>query len=276
MGIKAKNYKLLQYPLNIMHEPHVHIRAKKYHLPKTDNTKSEIADGELLGDVYFYIPASLTNGAGTNWAAEDINSLAQEITAGSSDAKEGSVWSAISKYAGVGGKFLLDMTKNMAPGITSNLEKTTAGLSGHLLKPNSVLVLNNITRFFLNLNLEFSPQTPEEGEMVNRLLKTWKSWSLPTMEVDSARMWLDYPPIFDINISTKMAGVTSVSSKSFSPTNNMFAYENMVLENFSVTTNGGANESLFYEDGTPITCSVNLTFKALKPGWNSSGDSEGK
>jgi len=255
-----------QYPLNIKHEAHVHITTKTYHLPKTDNTTSEIAPSDRLAESYFYIPSALVNSAGTSWTPEDINNIAQEIVAGSKGVD--GFWNNVEKYSGVGGRFLIGAMDKIAPGATSSLTKTASGLGGKLLKPNSVLILNEIQRFNLNLTWELTPQSPEEGKMVQDIIKAWKKWSLPTLKVDSAKMWLDYPPIFDIKIKTGMAGVSPVSSKSFNPSEDLFAYQDMVLETFSATYNGGANEALFYEDGTPITTSFNLGFKALKPGWN--------
>ena len=256
----------LQYPLNVKHEPHIQITTREYKLPLTDNSSSEIVRGKILGQSYFYIPSSLTNAAGTNWVPEDINSVLQELAGGSKT--DGSFKDTVKRYLGAAGKDAMKLLDTIAPGTTSNVTKNVGALGGQLLKPNSILILNNIVRYSLNLTFELTPQTPEEGQMVMNILTQWKKWSLPTLATDNLRMWLDYPPIFDINIKTTSSGSLAVSSKSLEQTQNMFAYENMVLENFSATTNGGQNESLFYEDGTPITTTLNLLFKSLKPGWN--------
>lgn len=254
-----------QYPLNIRHESHIHIVTKKYHMPKTDNTSSEIKKGERLGDSYFYIPNSLASGSGTNWVPEDINALTQEAVGGST---ETSGVGTLTKWLGASAKTAIGLFEKIAPGVSTNVNKLSGATAGILMKPNSLLVLNSVQRYSLNLNFELTPQSPEEGRMVMEIIKKWREWSLPTLKIDSARTWVDYPPIFDIYVKTGSAGISAVSSKSFSPANDFFNYNDMVLENFSLTTNGGQNESLFYEDGTPITSNLTLLFKSLRPGWN--------
>jgi len=261
-----------KYPLNIDQDPHVRIITRTYALPGADNTTALIQDSRTIANSYFYIP-HLALGSSTTWGEENITNTmtnaAQSVAQGKGSLD--AVWEGL-KGLTVDAIGTID---SLSVGSVSNAKKTLAAATGALLRPNDVLILDSVGRFSINLSFELKAQSAKEGAEIQQILKNFRKWSQPTLTTEdgASHMTLEYPPIFDIVFNPKSAGLNTVGWKDLK--DGLFTYRNMVMESFNVSIAGGANESLFYYDGTPITAIMDLTFKSIRPGWNNeftSGD----
>jgi len=259
-----------KYPLNIDQDPHVRIITRRYSLPGADHSTAYVEKQNIvLANSYFYIP-HLALGSSTAWGEEHVSYTITE-TAQAIKQQEGAFSAALTGIKGLG----VDAIKSidsLAVGALGNAQKTGAALSGRLLRPNEVLVLDSVGRFSINLSFELKAQNAKEGDEIQRILKNFRKWSQPTLKTNegASNMVLEYPPIFDIVFNPKSAGLNTVSWKDLDQ--GLFTYRNMVMESFNVSIAGGANEALFYYDGTPITAIMDLTFKSIRPGWNNPED----
>jgi len=246
----------LTYPMNIKKFSHIKITAKTYSLPDADVPGDENKKSEKIKDCYFYIPTGLVQGVNSTWSVEEPSLLIQNF-------QGGNFWENLSK---TGKQMGLQMADKYAAGSVKNLKTNLGAKSGLTMKPTSVLVLDEVGRYSISLNFDLSPQSPEEGQMILRIIKYFREWSQPTLDTSGDKIWMKYPPIFDIYVNPQKGAKSGVSSKNVH--SDLFSYQNMVLEGYSATHGGGANETLFYNDGTPIQTTLNLTFKSLRPGWN--------
>jgi len=251
----------LYYPTYVKNGPHIIIRAKEYSLPACDETHSYIEYGSEIGIVYLYIPSGLSDAIGSSWNNENINETVQQgIAAWNGKASFGDMAAGLSRD-------IKSVVDGVSGGAASHALRNLSAIKGQLLRPNDVLVLDNVGRFTINLGWELQPQNSSEGSMVKDLIKYFRKWSRPSLKVEGGRQFLDYPPIFDILIRPTGGVGGSVSSSDLTP-DNLFFYSDMVLENYTSNFAGGSNEALFYDDGTPITTSLNLSFKSIRPGYN--------
>jgi len=246
----------LTYPMNVKQYSHIRITAKTYSLPDADVPGDQNKQSKTIRNCYFYIPTGLVQGVNSSWSVEDPSVLVQNF-------ESGNFWESLSTSAAQMG---LKLGEDFAAGSIKNLKSNLGAKKGLTMKPTSVLVLDEVGRYSMSLNFDLAPQTPDEGKMVLKIIKYFREWSQPTLDTSGDKIWMAYPPIFDIFVNPQKSSQGGVSSKNLHT--ELFHYTNMVLEGYSATHGGGANEALFYKDGTPIQTSLNLTFKSLRPGWN--------
>lgn len=247
---------ILTYPLDIKNSPHIRIVTKTYSLPNADIPGEKNVDSKVINRSYFYIPTNLTQGVNTSWTPEEPSVVGQNYKSGGGFIEQAKL---------IGGQLLFKMSDKLAPGASENIKTNMGALKGLAMKPTNVLILSEVGRYSINLNFDLTPQSPEEGDMVKRIIRSFRSWSQPTLNTAGAKLWMDYPHIFDISIHPNYDAAASAESSSGKE---LFHYNNMVIETFSATHSGGSNESLFYSDGTPVQTALTLGFKSLRPGWN--------
>ena len=257
----------LTYPLNIKQYSHVKITARTYALPDADIPGNVNKKSEKINDAYFYIPTGLTQGVSSSWSSETPSIIAQNA------AKQAAAsWGEIASSAGQIG---LKMADKYAPGTSANIKSNYGAFGGKTMKPTTVLVLDEVGRYAINLNFDLTPQSQAEGQMVMRIIESFRNWSQPTLDTSSGKkVWMEYPPIFDIFVQPQTENSGGVSSNDIK--GNLFYYENMVLEGYSAVHGGGANEALFYNNGVPIQTTLSLNFKSIRPGWNTTGKEKQK
>ncbi len=242
-----------EYPLGVKNDPHIRITARKYNFPKTDQSGSAIERGKIIGRSYFYIPAGIVQNTSSNWNAEDLGAVG---ALAEGNVLKGLVAAGISLVDGV------------SSGAISNAKKTLGATKGQMLAPNDVMVLGSVNRYSFMLTAQLAPQNAKEGLEVKKIIENYRKWSQPTMTPNGSKLWMDYPPMFDIFIRPTATSMASASSDEVIEGNNLFFYKDMVIDSFDVNYQGGTNETLFYRDGTPTLVSLRVGFKALRAGMN--------
>jgi hypothetical protein len=258
---------IYKYPWNARENPHILLQRFEYQLPSVDNSSSRagrvssgVNRGDAIDDIFVYIPSDLAENVQTSWDKEDISASIQAMTEGAGIV-EGLV---------AGGKDLLKGVESFAPGTLSNVTNNVAAGAGTVIRPNDILIISEIGHYEIDFQWDLEPNTPDEGVDVMNLVKRFRRWSQPTLRSNEGlgREILDYPPLFDIYIRPIRDAYGAASSEKDRSTNNLFFYQNMVISSFDVSYGGGANEALFYNDGTPIKMTLKVGFKALRGAWN--------
>jgi len=259
----------LLYPTYVKNNPHILITTKNYALPSADRNDANDIKTKRIANTYLYLPSNLADAVGSTWSSETMTETVQ--AAANNIAKLDRSKASLMDYAGaLGDGVMTGGWRDLVEGATKkiggeSIGKQVTAITGTMMKPNDVLVLDQIGRYSMNLTWDFYPQNAEEGEMVRNILRNFKNWSQPKLVPDGGILALNYPQIFDIYVKVNSKSVNKVTSSSIK--NSLFYYTNMVLENISISYSGGQNESLFYSDGTPTVSSMNLTFKSLRPGY---------
>ena len=246
----------MEYPMGVKDDPHIKITARKYKFPHTDTSSAQIdRSSEILGRGYFYIPAGLVQSVSSNWEVEDIGAVG--------NAAEGEWLKAVTSVG-------ISVANKFAPGGVAGAKKTLGALSGKLMAPNDVMVLGSVNRYSFVLSLQLSPQSALEGREVIKIINTFKKWAQPTLtsSLGDSKMWMEYPPMFDVFIRSKASSDAAASSDEIDPNNNLLFYRDMVIESFDVNFQGGTNETLFYRDGVPTLTTLRVAFKSLRAGLN--------
>jgi len=247
----------MQYPLGIKNDPHIKFVAREYNFPTVDHKSGAyIKKGKILARGYFYIPAGLTQATSSSWNQEEMGVMG--------NIANGDYWRAL-KDVGVG------LANRAAPGGVAHGTKVVGALGGKMVAPNDVLVLSSVSRYSMRLALQLAPQNAQEGKEVKKIINNFRRWSQPTLTTNKSKLWMHYPPVFDLLIRPKGSTMAAASSDTINENNNLFFYKDMIIESFDVQYQGGTNESLFYRDGTPILSTVTIGFKSLRPGYNLGG-----
>lgn len=257
----------LEYPLGVRNYQHVMLSAWEYGLPGVDNKRSTENRGKKLWNTFMYIPAALADRVSSSWEAEEISATAQSINdiAGASEI----MTMANLKQFGAGvGRDVFNAADKLAPGAVKSFNSNVAAHHGTLLRPNDVLVLSGISNNSITFNWTMSPKNAEEAKQIKQIIRTFKNAARPTLSgADS--VFMDYPPLIDVFIRRQVTTGEAQSRKGNQK--DLFSYNNMVIESFNVTYEGGANEALFYYDGHPIFTTMSISLKSIRPGYYTEG-----
>ena len=169
---------------------------------------------------------------------------------------------------------LLDETFGKNSNFRSQIAAVVAGKAfgadGSAIRPNTVLgratgeILNsNLELLFDSVNLRsfpfsmnFTPRTPEESMMVKHIIRAFKSSMAAkkgTSEVGQGGIFLRAPDVFQLRYLHRGKDHPFLNS-----------FKHCALTGMQVNyTNAGTYAS--YEDGTPVSINMNLTFKELNP-----------
>jgi len=251
----------LEYPLGARNQQHVMLSAYEYGLPGIENarTVSEIS-AKPIWTAYLYIPAELGDGVAASWEPEQI--LTATSAAGG---KASANWKDITK--GVLKDLAVAGDNKFAGG---SVRAQVAATSGTLLRPNDTLVLSGVGHNSITFAWTMSPQNAAEAAQIKDLIINFKNAGRPKMKADYPI--LQYPPIFNVYIKRSEGAGQKQSRKG--EQKDLFSYRNMVMESFSVTYGGGANEALFYHDGSPMLVTIQIQMKSIYPGFYFDGNGE--
>jgi len=245
----------MEYPENVKSNPHILLQPFNYKLPNANVGKEQwTKQGSAGEDIYLYVPTNFGDAVGSSWAVEDVSLAAKEAL---TDGDNGDILSGAARDIAQG------VMKKYAGGVSA-VDKYKAMGQGKFLNPSNLLILDSVGRYSITFNWLLVPQNAGESATCLNIIKELRKHSQPTVISAGDRFNLKYPPVFNIDINTKGAGTSSISSAD----TKLFSYEAMILENFTVNYGGGANEALFYENGMSITANLTASFKSILPAIN--------
>lgn len=144
------------------------------------------------------------------------------------------------------------------------LNQALARSSGQIINPNVELLFNGPTIRNFRFSFKMTPRNKDEANQIKLIIRALKKHMSPQLG-EGEQIFLKAPNIFELRYKNGRQ-------------NNKFLnrFKQCVLENMSVNYTG-ENVYATYEDGSPVSTVIDLTFKELEPIYSSDYEtSEGK
>jgi hypothetical protein len=142
-------------------------------------------------------------------------------------------------------------------GANVSLNQLLARGSGTILNPNMELLFNNVTLRTFDFSFKMTPRDENESTQVKSIIRSLKMNMAPSMGETASenlgRLYLHTPNIFELHYK---------KGNKLHPFLNRF--KQCALSDMKVNYTG-ENVYATYNDGTPISLVLNLTFKELVP-----------
>lgn len=143
-------------------------------------------------------------------------------------------------------------------GANTSLNQLLARTEGKILNPNMELLFNNVTLRTFNFSFKMTPRDENEATQVKSIIRSLKKNMSPKMgdvkaDAGLGRLYIKTPNIFELAYK---------KGNKLHPFLNRF--KQCALSDMSVNYTG-ENVYATYNDGTPISLVLNLTFKELVP-----------
>jgi len=133
-------------------------------------------------------------------------------------------------------------------------DQILARTTGEILNPNLELLFNGPTLRTFRFSFKFNPRSEEESKEVKGIIRCLKRNSAPKVQGASIEnTFLRTPSVFELTYK-----------QGTSPHSFLNRFKQCFLESVSVNYTG-SNTYATYDDGTPVSMIMNLTFKEIEP-----------
>ena len=136
-------------------------------------------------------------------------------------------------------------------GANVTLDQIITRQTGEIFNPNLELLFNGPTLRAFKFQFKMMPRNKDESDQVKRIIRTFKTNMAP--KTNQGRLFLNTPNIFELRYRQ---GATDHKF--------LHKFKQCVLQDLSVNYTGEGNYAT-YDDGTPISMVMDLTFKELEP-----------
>lgn len=232
---------MFEYPEGISGEAHISFRSKSWQPidPKTNTAEVKSAGGGFGCNLY--VPGGVTKSIGAKW---NVESTLQ--------AEAGSV---MGRALHATGTHLASKLGNFgSAGVSS--AKAAGGVALH---PNEMLLFQGTDHYNFSITFDLVPRTAGEASAIMGIVSGFNNALLPTQEQKGNSLFINFPAIFDITAIS--GGGSSIGTR----TKHLFSYQNMALLQMEVSYSNGTPSLLYFEDGTPVITTLNLTFQSIVP-----------
>ena len=137
-------------------------------------------------------------------------------------------------------------------GANVSLNQLLARSGGKILNPNMELLFNNVTLRTFRFSFKMTPRDEVESLQVKSIIRSLKK-NMAAKRVQESNLFLDTPNIFELEYK---------KGNRLHPF--LHRFKQCALSDMSVNYTG-ENVYATYNDGTPISLIMNLTFKELVP-----------
>ena len=152
--------------------------------------------------------------------------------------------------ADIATKFLTKEAVNLF-GANVTVEQLFQRTEGQIFNPNMELLFSGPTLRAFKFQFKMMPRNRDESNQVKSIIRTFKKNMAP--KTSSGRLFLNTPNIFELRYRQ------GESDHSF-----LHKFKQCVLQDLAVNYTGEGNYAT-YDDGTPISMIMDLTFKELEP-----------
>jgi len=133
-------------------------------------------------------------------------------------------------------------------------DQILARTQGEILNPNLELLFNGPTLRTFRFSFKFNPRSKKESDEVKGIIRCLKRNSAPKVQGASIEnTFLKTPSVFELTYKQGTA-----------PHSFLNRFKQCFLESVSVNYTG-SNTYATYDDGTPVSMIMNLTFKEIEP-----------
>ena len=233
---------------------------------------------KILHSIILPIPPNVQDGNAVSYSDSSMNALTAAIAGGSGDVMKeipkliggGDLNALKGKLGGRIDQTGLDLegaqdliTKQLAAsaagvfGGNVSLDQLQARQEGKIFNPNMELLFNGPTLRSFRFSFKMTPRSKEEAVEVRDIINTFKRSMAPKTVTSgnsgSQNLYLKTPDIFELKY------MQGGGEHSF-----LHQFKQCFLENMSVNYTAEGTYAT-YEDGTPISLVMNLSFKELEP-----------
>ena len=239
-----------------------------------------------LGTILLPIPSNIQDGNSVNYTDDSMNSLVGAALGGAEGIMKG-IPTAF-KDGGIEGAadYLLKQSQGTlnASGLTLenaqnlvtkyfagqavglfganvSINQLLARESGQVFNPNMELLFNGPSLRNFNFTFKMMPRSASEAEEIKQIIRFFKRGMAP--KAGSGNLFLKTPNVFELRYRQ------GNGEHQF-----LHRFKQCVLENISVNYTGEGVYST-YDDGTPVSMTMNLAFKELAPIYDIDYDSGG-
>jgi len=224
------------------------------------------------------IPSSISDSNSVSYQSSNLNSIAGAAVGGVMDIMESPkgaknfgdaignlgqrALSAFNNTAAAAGgaeeisKFVTRGLASKAVGI-ANINITPAQIlarsTGQILNPNMELLFNGPSLRTFRFQFKFVPRGPKEAEEIRNIIRTFKYHMAPKVD---GQTFLKTPDIFELRY--RQGG---------KPHSFLNKFKQCFLSSVNVNYTGEGNYTT-YDDGTPVSMIMDLTFQELEPIYN--------
>ena len=243
---------------------------------------------KILGNIILQMPSNIQDGNAVDYGESKMNTLigaaAGAISSGIdgagksvSELLQGNQEAAKAEFAkgvdGVKGAVGTDSSIMKAAGQFTTAKATSAALgalggnvstaqllarqTGNIFNPNMELLFNGPTLRSFNFSFKMTPRSPSEAEECKNIIRSFKSNMAPktknTGSIGGTGVFLKTPNVFELRY--KKGG----REHPF-----LHKFKQCFLTNISVNYTG---EGVYttYDDATPVSMTIDLSFKELEP-----------
>ena len=228
-----------------------------------------------ISTVLLPMPSNLQDGNSVSYNDSQMNSITAAAIGGftgaakagqaksGSDALEGvkKVFGATAVESGVAGlgmgnatdlatKYLAAQAVNIF-GANVTLEQIMSRQTGEIFNPNMELLFSGPTLRAFKFQFKMMPRNKDESDQVKRIIRTFKKNMAP--KTNRSNLFLNTPNIFELRYRQ------GESEHKF-----LHKFKQCVLQDIAINYTGEGNYAT-YDDGTPISMVMDLTFKELEP-----------
>ena len=228
-----------------------------------------------ISTVLLPMPSNLQDGNSVSYNDSQMNSITAAAIGGftgaakagqaksGSDALEGvkKVFGATAVESGVAGlgmgnatdlatKYLAAQAVNIF-GANVTLEQIMSRQTGEIFNPNMELLFSGPTLRAFKFQFKMMPRNRDESDQVKRIIRTFKKNMAP--KTNRSNLFLNTPNIFELRYRQ------GESEHKF-----LHKFKQCVLQDLQINYTGEGNYAT-YDDGTPISMVMDLTFKELEP-----------
>lgn len=226
------------------------------------------------------IPSSISDSNSVSYQSSNLNSIAGAAVGGVMDIMEGgaalgrmnfgdaignlgqralSAFNNAAAAAGGAEEIRKFVTRGLASkavgiaGINITPSQILARSEGQILNPNMELLFNGPSLRTFRFQFKFVPRGQEEAREVESIIRTFKYHMAPKVD---GQTFLKTPDIFELRY--RQGG---------QPHSFLHKFKQCFLSNVNVNYTGEGNYTT-YEDGTPVSMIMDLTFQELEPIYN--------
>ena len=182
-----------------------------------------------VATIQLYMPDSMEFQSGINYGEEDLLSATQEV---------------LSTFGGKVGTAIASVGSAMK----SSAAQIALKKFGYALNPQVQLLFQNIDFRDYTMSFVFSPNSKEEAQNIQKIIKTFRGWSAPQIVADTKGMFYKPPAVFDVSFWSNGSQNTKINR-----------IQRSVVT--SVDVNYAPNGWAAHSDGSPVQTTMTIQLK---------------
>ena len=284
---RKRNFEPLRYPNEILDDITDYLQINVIEYKSVANNDPEAAGNKFLGragsrrnngkniisTIILPIPSNVQDGNSVQYEDSRLNGLTGAVASFASgftkmDEKQlGSDFMALAKQIGndVGGagvaqdlfnKFIVSSAAGVLGGNVS-INSLLAREQGIIFNPNMELLFNGPTIRSFRFSFKMTPRNAQEGQEVKKIIREFKRSMAPKVtssgNAGTNNLFLKTPDVFELTYKQGNGKHQFLNR-----------FKQCALQDISVNYTGEGTYAT-YDDGTPVSMIMDLTFKELEP-----------